>query len=239
MTNHRTQSTRRAFTALTAAALAMGLSTTANAVTYTAVLDQISDVFGLFGSSNSLSASVVPLLTADFSVDKTFTLRLEAPAGQKINVAPPADFPDFRGVGISFESGVGAFGFDPSPTTLVFENLTGPAPVATSGSFSPSTNSTAFQALAGASFTGDFSFTAVTATITVPGTYNEMFTNQAPSSLALNFFAAGGATNPGQWVTFMDLPTTGGPGVIPEPVSAALGLMGLGVLAGVVRRRAG
>lgn len=224
--------------------LAAGGPRNAHAVNYTATLDTVGSNFGSV-STVFLTPSVKPALTGDFSVDKSFVVRYEAPMGQKISVDVPAGFVpgdyqhQFNTLPLAGPSTLGSF------DSLVFENLAGVGgPGAPTGSEVGGINGVpnSLFANAGGPFTDGFSFTAVTATYTLPAAYTTSFAGFDPAQVTLAFIATdptGQLPAPDPWVMLMDVESTGGPGVIPEPITAGLGLMGLGVLAGATRRRGG
>ncbi|MEM6554205.1 MAG: hypothetical protein AAF750_18980, partial [Planctomycetota bacterium] len=87
------------------ACLAAGLTASAHAVDFTAVLGPSAVAFtefipfedppGTFGADAIAAlASLQPSFTADFSAIGEFTVRLEAPAGQFFLIDPPTEFTD-------------------------------------------------------------------------------------------------------------------------------------------------
>ena len=225
-----------------ALALAAMATTPAHAITYTAVIDQITSNFNGTSSTLILTPSVLPTLSGDFSADKTFVLRLEPPAGQKFNVAISTDLPDSRFLSFAFESGPGFTNTGDNVTSsVVFENLMGSSPIApTSSDFRHSSTNPDFGVGSFAQLTGDFSFTALVATFAVPTTYNEVLNNQAPDRVFWDFSAEGDdlVPDPGQWVTFMDVAPPPPPADgVPEPITATLGLLSLAALGYTTQRR--
>ena len=151
---------------------------------YTAVLEQ-SDLFlneydagdnsdGTFSASSQIAYGTddLPLFNADFSTDKTVTLRVEAPAGHRFIIDAPDTFSDERSLDLNVGT-VADTPFDTGPMTdLVFEDLTGSAPNLT-GEFQDQDDGNGdFAIRIVGSFDGPSSFTALEATFQVPDDFD-------------------------------------------------------------------
>lgn len=187
--------------------------------------------YGIWRDSTQTIASTwghgmrLPSLSVDFSTDKSFTVRLEAPPGLRIDVNLPDEAQFFSMEGDLYSASPMTGPIRTAPLAdITFEGLIGPEPTVGYCQGEVDVNDE-MDVLFRLMPSDDFSFTAVAMTFTMPADYNVSFDEDWYWGV-FRFFAADWTatmSDPGEWVT-----------LTPEP--GMLCLLALGLPA--VRRRA-
>ncbi len=187
-----------------------------------------------------IDAAPQPDLVIDYGLlgDSSVSVTWRAPAGQRIEIAPPASDWEFQGVSLSLFYGSTGRGNDIQPIgTVTSEDFTasnGVAPSFSTLSFFAGQGGDAYRVGVGIESLSPgevYTFSSLTVELAIPGAYNMAFNSP------INEYNIGGSLlaftteadpvpppNPGQWIR-----------IVPEPGSLAL--LGLGGLIVCRRRR--